>query len=100
MKIINCKKAENCLYGEYIYQYTLDTNWTKESIKRMGVFGTLHYYECFPKPMFQIYCPDGTVIKGLESEKKCRIIFPRREPLSAKEDFETRFLEMSEASNN
>jgi hypothetical protein len=94
MKIIDCKKAENCLDGEFIYKYYLDTQWTKESIKKLGLFGTLRYYESFPKPMFQVGCPDGTVIKGLESEKEFRIIFPRSNPAFAKENFEAQFLKL------
>jgi hypothetical protein len=95
MKIIDCKKAENCLEGEFIYKYYFDTEWNKELIKSMEGFGLLRYYESFPKPMFQIGCPDGTIIKGLESEKECRIIFPRRDPAPAKENFEAQFLKMA-----
>jgi hypothetical protein len=95
MKITSCEKAENCLDGEFIFKYCFDEVWTKESIRMMGSFGELRYYESFPIPMFQVNCPDGTVIKGLESENECRIIFPRPNPVSAKISFEDRFLKMS-----
>ena len=91
MKIVECKKAENCLEGEFIYRYYFDTNWTKETIEIMEAFGALRYYESFPKPMFQVRCINGTVIKGLQDEKECQTILPRRDPEIAKESFETWF---------
>jgi len=94
MKIIECKKMENCFDGDFVFKYYFDTYWTKEYIKMMKAFGELRYYESFPKPMFQINCTDGTVIKGLQTEKECRIIFSRINPVSAQKSFETKFYEI------
>ena len=96
MKIIDCKKAENCLEGEFIFIYCFDEGWTEEYIRLMESFGVLRYYESFPRPMFQVKCSDGTVIKGLLAEKECRVIFPRSSPEPAKDNFEAQMSRMLE----
>lgn len=90
MKIRACEKAENCFDGEFIFQYYFDTHWTKEYIMMLEELGSLRYYESFPRPMFQLNCADGTIIKGLENAKECKAIFPRSNPAVARENFEKR----------
>jgi hypothetical protein len=94
MKIISCEKAENCFESDFVYIYFFDTEWTKDSIKGMKIFGTLTYYETFPRPMFQVKCPDNTIIKGVQGEKECRIIFSRKDPAGAQESFDSRWDDM------
>ena len=94
MKIIACEKMEHCFDSEFVFKYLFDASWTKETIQAMEAFGTLRYYSSFPRPMFQVNCPDGVIIKGLEQDAECRIIFPRTDPAAAREDFETRFSKM------
>ena len=91
MKITGCEKMENCFDSEFVFKYLFDANWTEEAIHTMEAFGTLRYYKSFPRPMFQVSCPDGAIIKGLEQDAECRVIFPRTNPAAAREDFETRF---------
>ena len=95
MKIVSREKAENCFDGEFVFKYIFDTGWTDEAIRMMETIGVLRYYESFPRPMFQVNCPDGTIIKGLQHGQECRIIFPRASPTAARERFETEFGKIS-----
>ena len=86
---------ENCLEGDFVFKYTFDKVWTKEAIiNNMETIGQLRYYETFPKPMFQVKCSNGTIIKGVQGTDKCRVIFPRNDPEKAKSYFEEMFKEM------
>ena len=92
MKIIAAEKDQNCFDGEFVFKYFIDTLWTKESIMYMNSLGQLKYYKSFPKPMFEVRCFDGTIIKGVEGTGECRVIFSRDEPTKAKENFEKIFI--------
>ena len=92
MKILATEKAENCFESDFVFKYLLDKSWTKRSIKDMASLGQLLYYKSFPKPMFQVRCVDGTIIKGVQGTDECRVIFPRNEPTKAKEYFEEVFV--------
>ncbi|MCL1917729.1 MAG: hypothetical protein FWG14_05370 [Peptococcaceae bacterium] len=95
MKIISSEKMENCFDGDFVFKYIFDAGWTREDIIRMEAWGSLRYYESFPRPMFQVTCSDGTIIKGVQNDPACRIIFPRATPAAARENFEARFGELS-----
>ena len=86
---------ENCLEGDFVFKYTFDEVWTKEAItNNMERLGQLRYYETFPRPMFQIKCSDGTIIKGVQGTGECRVIFPREDPEKARSHFEEAFREI------
>ena len=91
MKIIECEKMENCFEDEFVFKYLFDASWTEEIIQTMQALGTLRYYKSFPRPMFQVTCSDGTIIKGVERDTECRVIFPRAGSAAARKNFETRF---------
>ena len=86
---------ENCFEGDFVFKYVFDTAWTKEAIKNMEALGELRYYESFPRPMFQVKCSDGTIIKGVQGTGECRVIFPRNAPaaVKAKKCFEEAFIQ-------
>jgi hypothetical protein len=88
MKITGWKKMENCIGGEFVFICFFDAEWTKERIQALAALGALKYYGSFPRPMFQLKCPDGTIVKGVQSAHQCRVIFPRDEPIGARESFE------------
>ena len=92
MKIVATERAENCFESEFVFKYMLDKSWTKRLIKDMAAFGELRYYDSFPRPMFQVRCVDGTIIKGVQGTDECRVIFPRNEPTKAKKKFEEVFV--------
>jgi hypothetical protein len=94
VKITGREKIENCVKGEFVYKYFFDSVWTKESILNMASLGGLKYYESFPRPMFKVVRPDGTIIKGVLSADKCRVIFPRSGADAAALKFETRMREI------
>ncbi|MDR3170111.1 MAG: hypothetical protein LBU17_00620 [Treponema sp.] len=91
MKIIQVHPLENCLEGDFVYHYVFDCPWTQETILLMQDLGTLQYYETFPKPMFRVTCPDGTIIKGVQTTPTCRVIFPKTGIAAARKRFEERY---------
>jgi hypothetical protein len=77
MRIIAKDILENCLDGDFVIQYTFDVIWSKDAIQALGALGQLKYYASFPKPMFQLTCPDGSFIKGVQGTSECRVIYAR-----------------------
>jgi hypothetical protein len=94
MKITGREKIENCVKGEFVYRYFFDAEWTKESILNMAGLGGLKFYESFPRPMFKVVCPDGTIIKGVLRADNCRVIFPRSGAAAAALKFEAQMREI------
>ena len=91
MIILSGRKAENCLDGDFVFDYKLDSVWTKDLIKHLTVLGRLKYYETFPRPMFQLTCAGGTIIKGVQGSDECKIIFPRSSQPGDRKSFEETF---------
>ena len=91
MKILYSGKAENCLDGDFVFDYRLDQAWTKDLIQSLTTMGRLKYYETFPKPMFQFTCTDGTIVKGVQGSDECKIIYPRSSRKSDRRSFEKTF---------
>ena len=91
MRIVNRERVANCFESEFVYKYFFDMGWTEDAIKSMEAMGYLRYYADFPKPMFQVQCPDGTVIKGVQDTSECRVIFSRDGPDAARRHFEDCF---------
>ncbi|MDR3256034.1 MAG: hypothetical protein LBT31_10760 [Synergistaceae bacterium] len=89
MEITGREKIDNCIHGEFVFKYFFDAEWTKDIIGKMASLGELKYYGSFPVPMFRVRCPDGTVIKGVQSTNECRAIFPRSCADTAALKFET-----------
>jgi hypothetical protein len=81
---------ENCIDGDFVYQYDFDSRWTKDSIQALRELGQLKYYASFPKPMFQLICTDGTFVKGVQGLNECRVIYSKNVPDEAKRQFEKR----------
>ena len=91
MKIIAREKIENCFEGDYVAKYIFDCQWTKENIHALRELGHFRYYGSFPKPMFQIICFDGSIIKGVQGTCECRVIHARAGPDEADRRPEDRF---------
>ena len=91
MKIVNVSKLENCIDGDFVCKYNLDSAWTKDSIHALKELGRLTYYANFPKPMFQISCNDGAYIKGVQGMSECRVVYDRSKTDEAKARFEKLF---------
>lgn len=77
MKVILKEELENCFDGDFVIKFSFDTQWIKETIQSLKALGQLTYYESFPKPMFQLECPDGSFIKGVQGTNECRVIYAR-----------------------
>ena len=91
MKITREDKLENCFDGDFVIQYTFDSQWTNEAIQALKVLGQLKYYKSFPKPMFQLTCPDGIFVKGVQGLSECRVIYNRGGSDEARKRFERSF---------
>lgn len=96
MKLTGIEKMENCISGEFVYKYFFDREWERETIKVIAALGTMKYYGDFPRPLFEIKCPDGTILKGVESAREFRVIFPRKSGDQEREAFKERCIEMAE----
>ena len=91
MRVIAQARLETCFDGTSVAKYFFDAPWTDADIRAFEMLGDLRYYESFPKPMFHVQCPDGTIIKGVLGNSECRVIFPRGDPDAAKRKFEEYF---------
>jgi hypothetical protein len=90
MKLIETEKQEHCVSGGFVFKYRFDGEWNKERISAMSHLGQLQYYGLFPRPLYQIRCSDGTLVKGVESVTEFRVVFPRKNPKEAEADFKKR----------
>ena len=88
MRITGSVKQDNCLASGFVYKYFFDEEWTRDAIQSMAALGDLRYYADFPRPMFQVNCSDGTVVKGVQNTNECRVIFSRDGPDAAVKRFE------------
>jgi hypothetical protein len=91
MKVVAAEKMENCFDGDFVYKYIFDSQWTREAIMALDALGRLRFYEDFPKPMFQLACPDDIFIKGVQGTFECRVIYARDGTRVKKSEFEARF---------
>jgi hypothetical protein len=74
--VLECKQIEDCLDGSSIYSYTLSAAWTRAAIRALGELGRLEYFADFPRPFFRVIGAEGLVIKGVEGETSCRVVYP------------------------
>jgi hypothetical protein len=88
MKLMNREKQEHCIGGDFVFIYRFDGEWNKERIKTLIHLGKLEYHGDFPRPFFQLRRLDGTVVKGVETAREFRVIFPRQNFTEAEAAFE------------
>ncbi len=91
MKIKEINKIEDCFDGSSVFGYIFDEEWTKAQIHRLHSLGILEYFSDFPRPFFRVRSEGGAQIKGVEGEKNCRAIFPKRRKEDIKSAFEKMF---------
>ena len=92
MRVIDETNLETCFDGTSVVKYFFDAPWTDVDIRTLALLGELRYYESFPRPMFHVQCPDGSVIKGVLGKSECRVIFARGAPDEAKRRFGAHFV--------
>jgi hypothetical protein len=91
VKIVQSRKVEDCFDGSSVYAYSFDEAWNRGTIASIQVFGKLEYYPDFPRPFFRVRGCNGLEVKGVEGERNCRVVFPRRERETIKRQFEETF---------
>jgi hypothetical protein len=101
MKLTGIEKMESCIAGDFVYRYFFDESWKKEDIKKIAGLlsfsekpAELKYYDKFPRPLFEIKCPDGTVLKGVESAAEFRVIYRRNSSNAERENFYKRCIDI------
>jgi hypothetical protein len=91
MKIVACRKLEDCFDGSIVYGYEFSLSWDQDSVQILRCFGELEYFADFPRPLFRVIRKDGLFIKGVAGSNQCRVILPRQETAQAKQTFEDAF---------
>jgi hypothetical protein len=79
MKLIDYKKLEGCIEGDFVFDLLFDEEINKKFIEYIGKLGKLIYSESIPKPYFTIIVRGKYTLKGSHNNKSCRIIFPDSE---------------------
>ncbi|GHV41684.1 hypothetical protein AGMMS49546_18120 [Spirochaetia bacterium] len=90
MKLTGVEKVENCIAGDFVYRYFFDGPWKKKGIQIMAGTGNIKYYADFPRPLYEVRFSDGTILKGVESEREFRVIFKRGSGDLEREAFQKR----------
>ena len=96
MKIISCKKLEDCFDGNSVYGYQFEETWTKESITRLKELGKLDYFPDFPRPFFRLVGEKGLQLKGVQGNRSCQVIYPRKDKEVIKERLENQLVKESQ----
>ncbi len=89
MKLLRKERMENCLPSAPEYRYEFSEPWSAEAIRELGELGELDYYAHFPRPFFRVRLREGIVIRGVEGDAGCRVIFAG-EDASRREEFDRR----------
>ncbi|MFP4370445.1 MAG: hypothetical protein ACOC2K_03345 [Bacteroidota bacterium] len=76
MRVIKLKKVEGCLEGSNVHDILLDDKIDREFIDHLGKMGKLIYMDSFDKPFFKVIVRGRYTIKGSQTNKSIRIIFP------------------------
>ena len=91
MQITNRAKVEECFDGSPVYEYEFDEGWTRSMIHLLESLGSLEYFGDFPRPLFRVKSNDGLLVKGVEGDPACRVIYPRKGSAAAQRRFESQF---------
>lgn len=89
MKLLRKERLENCLPSAPEYRYEFSAPWSPETIRRLGELGQLDYYSHFPRPFFRVRLREGAVIRGVEGDACCRVMFAADDAL-LRQQFDTR----------
>lgn len=87
MKLLRKEMVENCLPSAPEYRYEFSEPWSAETIRRLTQLGDLDYYAHFPRPFFRVRWREGALMRGVEGEARCRVIFAG-EHASRREEFD------------
>ena len=91
MRIVNRAKVEDRFDGSSVYEYEFDEAWSLSMIRLLKALGELEYLTDFARPLFRVTSNDGSLIKGVEGDPACRVIYPRVGSGAAQQRFEGQF---------
>lgn len=91
MRIERFEKLEDCFDGSAVFAVHFDAPWGREDILRLETLGELDFFPDFPRPFFRLRGAHGMQAKGVEGERSCRLILPRRERDAIRQSFESLF---------
>ncbi len=95
MKLVHKRLMENCLPSAPEYLYEFSEPWSPQTIRRLAALGQLDYYPQFPRPFFRVRVEGGALMRGVEGEACCRVIFAGKEA-SRREEFDRRLASLFE----
>ena len=77
MRLLESTRLEDCFDGSAVFRYRTAQPWTAEAIRSLAQLGELDYFRDFPRPYYRVRSSSGLLIRGLEGECFCTVIFPR-----------------------
>lgn len=86
MNLIEYKKVDGCIEGDYVFDLFLDDKITGDFIRFIGEFGKLIYTDTVPKPYFSIIVRGKFTLKGSQNNKEMRIILSDSESIKYLEE--------------
>ena len=54
MKIVACRKVDDCFDGSAVFDYEVSEPWTAENVRCLASLGELEYFRDFPRPLFRL----------------------------------------------
>jgi hypothetical protein len=82
-RVIGVRPVRDCLDGDFIREYELDTPLNESTMRRLAHDATLQYYPDFPRPYFRIDRRGVCVIQGVIGKTTFRVTFSRSGPKDA-----------------
>lgn len=76
MKIISCRKIEDCFDGSAVFNYEVSESWTADNVRCLGVLGELELFLDFPRPLFRLKTAEGLFFSCVANSATCRVVLP------------------------
>lgn len=91
MRIREVTRVEECVDGSAVLSYSFDQPWSREAIQGLRRIGEVDYFPEFPRPFFRLRTAGGLQTRGVEGERTCQVILPRRGRERERSEFEEIF---------
>lgn len=77
MKIVEEIKLEDCFDGSSVFRLKFDSVIEQAFVMGFRDLGKLDYFKDFPRPFFKVSMDNRIILKGVEGEDNCQVIYPR-----------------------
>jgi hypothetical protein len=75
LKVINIKAMDDCLDKVAAKELTFSHPTNQAWIQSLKALGDLDYYGHFPRPFYRLTAKGEYIIKGVEGNDKCQVVF-------------------------